>query len=624
MAASRERGLERKRRGGDLSSDDPPASTPALALFPGGTYPSQLADGPAGGFHGEYRGFFPREGGVWDPSGSYFGGRGKGHGGLDIYAPYAPPPLETPILAIADGTLNCRYGHLQPNALGNRAEIKAPGAKEVFSYGHLSRFEGRSRKEVKRGEIIGYAGCTGNADTEGECSVGGSCNINAGHLHLSVRNEKDVTVDPLKHVELKLRFGAGEALAKTRPCSEWVDTASGPGPKTRWHSSPPDEQLTRLSGRSEVSWRRANGRRVPLPPPFALLEFDATAELKASRAFYELCRSRFEKLRALSPPARQESLLSADEKTFKAFLETRAEAAATAIASSARDALKGIRDRVVNEQQAVIGLGSADPAARVPGWLMRHISALEQMLWVVCGGPSLDLMASNVAGTEGKDRYKAHPLLADKGSFASLRCLEVIECGAGVGGSAWLSAADGGRGALHLTSLRTGEGDQARDYRVFSVTFGAGSLMHATVSERMAEPALGGTAEAPPVEAAIAKYLDLLFVAFAAIVDIHWLALRHQVHLSSEAVGAAAGQRRIEILRDVERAIGRALDALAACPAFLETGDGQVVPQPLLRRLAAANVTLFDGLIARSQQKEGDRPVGPGLHMLKAVTPNEN
>lgn len=620
-----------------MSSEEPPALPPAAALFLGGTYPSQLADGPVDGCHGEYRGFFPRGGGVWNPKGSQFGSRGTGHPGIDIYAPYAPLPLETPVRALFDGKLTCRYEQVEPNKIGNRAEIRPAGKKKVFSYGHLARFEGRSRNDVKAGEIIGYAGCTGNADTERECSRPNSpCNVNAGHLHLSVRDESKSpaeTADPLSHVALRLRIDSGGAdadLARERPCSKWV--TGGSGLQQPWQPPPPDAKRRRLAVQEKMDWRRADGNRVPLPEPFALLEFDSTAQLRASHAFYKLCSLRLEKLSELES-RREELGLSAEDKELKTFLSTRAAVAVAAFPAGAESALTTMRARIVREDRGVIGLGAADAVECVPGWLLRHVSVLEQMLWLVCGGAALNHLASNVASTEkdaviiGKEpdqdpRYMALPLLSKKG-FTQFKCSGPLECGAGVGGSAWMSVADGSRSALHLTGIRTGEGDQAQDRWVSSVTFGAGSLMHATVSERMADPAFGGSVEEEPVEQAIGAYLDKLFLAFAAIVQLHWLAHRHGVHLSNEGSGDSAAQARIEVLEEIERAIGKALDALDACPAFLLAHQDLGLPHALMRRMAASNVSSFDALIAESLRTEGAAPIGPALYMLHAERPNE-
>ncbi|EFK95999.1 hypothetical protein LDC_1983 [sediment metagenome] len=52
-------------------------------------------------------------------------------------------------------------------------------------YGHLSGVQGSSRA-VKKGEVIGYTGCTGNAE-DGTCAKPNRCNGHSSHLHIAVR-----------------------------------------------------------------------------------------------------------------------------------------------------------------------------------------------------------------------------------------------------------------------------------------------------------------------------------------------------------------------------------------------------------------------------------------------------
>ncbi|WP_374474681.1 M23 family metallopeptidase [Zoogloea sp.] len=151
-------------------------------------YPVQKAGTtPAAGVAGELRGYYRRSDGSdrWKPAWSGFGHprNGKTHQGLDIYA-----RVGTPVVAIADG-----YAMLYPtptpgDELGIKAGVTIRGSdnkKYDVLYGHLSSLEGVSRA-VRKGDVIGYSGCTGNAD-DGACTKPNRCNGHSSHLHVAVR-----------------------------------------------------------------------------------------------------------------------------------------------------------------------------------------------------------------------------------------------------------------------------------------------------------------------------------------------------------------------------------------------------------------------------------------------------
>ena len=71
-------------------------------------------------------------------------------------------PMDTPVLATDDGKVLKLY---QSDRGGIMLYQSDPSGNYVYYYGHLSRyadglFDG---KQVKRGEVIGYVGDTGNA-----------------------------------------------------------------------------------------------------------------------------------------------------------------------------------------------------------------------------------------------------------------------------------------------------------------------------------------------------------------------------------------------------------------------------------------------------------------------------
>lgn len=87
---------------------------------------------------------------------------GRRHEGIDMAAPRG-----TPILAARSGFAEFKVS----GAGGNAIWLTAPNG-DKFYYAHLDAWEGTSR-EVRRGDVIGYVGSTGNARGD--------------HLHFEIR-----------------------------------------------------------------------------------------------------------------------------------------------------------------------------------------------------------------------------------------------------------------------------------------------------------------------------------------------------------------------------------------------------------------------------------------------------
>jgi murein DD-endopeptidase MepM/ murein hydrolase activator NlpD len=117
---------------------------------------------------------------------------GRRHQGIDIFA-----PKDTPVLSTTSGLVT-RVG---TNNLGGQVVwILGPGLEQHY-YAHLSRYGSfRAGDRVEAGEIIGYAGNTGNAR-------GGPV-----HLHYGIyRNGTAQNPYP------RLAAGAREAASRTGP-----------------------------------------------------------------------------------------------------------------------------------------------------------------------------------------------------------------------------------------------------------------------------------------------------------------------------------------------------------------------------------------------------------------------
>ena len=185
-------------------------------LFNTAEYPVQIGSRDAI-YSGEIRGTYKNK---WRPKSSLFGpvrnGGAKIHSAIDIYA-----PVGTPVVAICDG-----YALNKPiegnENIGNRVwlEFKLPDGKWKFIYGHLDKFEGESRN-VKKGEVIGYSGCTGNSGKAG-CGVGNKCGLRSDHVHLKLVAPSGVPKDPQLALKWSLRYFS--AAINDVDCSEVIKT----------------------------------------------------------------------------------------------------------------------------------------------------------------------------------------------------------------------------------------------------------------------------------------------------------------------------------------------------------------------------------------------------------------
>ncbi|MBP7056640.1 MAG: M23 family metallopeptidase [Candidatus Omnitrophica bacterium] len=105
---------------------------------------------------------------------------GRIHEGLDIFA-----PLGTPVLAAKSGLA---FPGNVPTGYGLYVMIYHPDGSQTY-YAHLSKIMARAGEKVRRGELIGYTGNTGNAKN----------NAIQPHLHFEIRKDGK-TLDPKKYI----------------------------------------------------------------------------------------------------------------------------------------------------------------------------------------------------------------------------------------------------------------------------------------------------------------------------------------------------------------------------------------------------------------------------------------
>jgi len=91
------------------------------------------------------------------------------------------------------------------------------GQKWDLLYGHLSAVVGKDRV-VKKGDLIGKTGCTGNAD-DGACSTANVCGGYSNHVHIAVKESKPggSYCDPAAFFSWTLDY---EQDARNVPCNQ--------------------------------------------------------------------------------------------------------------------------------------------------------------------------------------------------------------------------------------------------------------------------------------------------------------------------------------------------------------------------------------------------------------------
>ena len=114
---------------------------------------------------------------------SLFGAARSGareHQGIDIFSPRG-----TPVVAAVDGWISST----SPNRLGgNVVWLWDPARGQTLYYAHLDRHAVSAGQRVRKGDVIGYVGNTGNARST------------APHLHFGIYRRGHGAIDPLYYV----------------------------------------------------------------------------------------------------------------------------------------------------------------------------------------------------------------------------------------------------------------------------------------------------------------------------------------------------------------------------------------------------------------------------------------
>lgn len=580
-------------------SDSGAKNLPSLFSERAGEYPQQTTDPVDPTSAGEYRGYYKsvgEEGGRWFPRQSTHRGRAGGaHNGIDIYARYAPFPRETPILAATDGTFSPVFDDLSPDDVGNRARIETTfdGKSATFIYGHLARFHGGGRK-VKKGDVIGYAGCSGNANAAGECSTVGGCGVTSCHVHLiaafgskvSENNGKKKTVlndvNPAELLGWKLGFKNNDNPIR---CKDWTGPKHPNGPEI------PSEQ-GELKATVRTEWPRVAGkngslRHNPLPAPFDLHEFDDTRAIVATRNAYDLIATR---------------LMDAD--VGKRLLEP----VVTAYLGSGTAAEK-IQEAVAAERDTL--LASTD--GPLGGQVNRVLILLHHAFWHLIGGQAMTVALSQ----RTFDRYVKDELALNSEEIKKFRTVTLFESGIGVDGEARLVSVDHGQSAHHRTQIKNyKEGDTEGDTKEVAVTsigFGRGSLMQATWPEDISS-----------TDIATEFYLIRLRAALMALWHLETVVYRNEQALRADTVEIRNGA-----VASIDAALGIVLIWLPDLTSHLSiVGLDDVAKEErrealglLIKDLSSRNAKLFELARLRSNELETGRQVGPAFLTFEIVEP---
>lgn len=451
-------------------------------------YPSQTKKARVATDAGELRGSYPigKKKDIWKPYLSRLWGRSTkdndpAHGGWDIYAPYFPYPNEVPIYAPISGRMQTVFNVKSPDDLGNRIWLWTgkPWQSQRLIFGHLNRFNGRSRK-VKKGEIIGYAGCSGNANSEGECTTAGQFKVNTGHVHLSLRDAAGKTVDPLPALGWSLRYSEWEKT-KTKTPTEW-DTSG----YLLDNVPAPADWCGRLNAKSfaiELIKKKSTKAKA-LPEPFNLIDIDRKRSIEQTQAAFVVMHARLKKKK--------------DHKTYK-FQQHGAEV----FRESIKDATKLVAQ--IEAQRKTIS--ASDPTKSL-GTTTRMLFDANRLFWLMIGGRALLRVVSNP-----KEKLKK----GQKPTWTGVP----PDCGLAGKGESWIIAGPNAQSALHAARFVNDEG-KPRGWTA-SVTFGAGTEFHAILDASAAD-----TADLPKD---LHDYLKKCWELFSIIIYLHKFIHRSRTRL---------------------------------------------------------------------------------------------
>lgn len=605
-------------------------------------------------YGGELRGFYPwrddkKKGeeapkptvdkGVWFPLNSgkhdHAADGHRSHAGIDVYAPYAPFPYEIPVLALADGEVEFVFVHDTANGMGNQANLHLfhegfGGHIYRLIYGHLNRFipghrvtwpEGqrdpqvihlpaRTRIPVKQGDVIGFVGISGNANSVGEATTRQSpAGVASGHVHLQLsqsiptgdrppagtqeppRTQRTLNLEPVLPFKLDQM---GDALPDNevtggRPAAiRWKRLNQGHASywKPRYEG-----RLLKPLGDGSVSTlaiqptKRANPKLPNLAPwPFHGLRLDDEALLKGASAAYG---------RIIT------GLTGGIGPFTKAVLEAQGAALAkdperaTRVASTLDD----LHDRAKAPADRTKG-NDDHRAARATAALLHLLEGL----YTLMGGPGFEEPALRQAVRAGR----------------------WVSSGAGVGGILSGVASVGPRsdkgatpflsaGYIHLAGkIASG----AKVYPAISVGFGAGSAREATFARATSKNVTGSGGASSE---ALAAYCDGVVRSGERLHQLIGMTIKAHQRLIGDDTGPWEGFcRAVNLVANEQR---------TAAEHYFNQSVDDAARQRLWRQVATDAKAVIDASeqFARKpigkQKSEEDERAMPELRLIYSETP---
>ncbi|WP_454019554.1 hypothetical protein [Azospirillum sp. Marseille-Q6669] len=629
----------------------------------GDFYPIQLASPPRSDpqrsrYIGELRGFYPRhdalgspiepmiQNGYFEPWNSFLhdtpneDGRHRGHGGFDVYTGYAPFPFEVGVRALVGGTLTLKTAYQQTTngfevevidgrsvhmrrraieGLGNRVALSfevTVGTRVVgyrLDYGHFNRFApahpdvpaAQSRK-VEQGELIGFAGKSGNADERGDSrTLTSPFRMNAGHVHLALVRllgaadaSGTTTAGPPNKVDLyavlqrKLGYhpehdelGYGNAADEKRARPTITGWIAPPKPALKGALERPQLPLGSLGvtfvppapRRTVREGSRPVQRRVLMPAPFDALDFDSSTLIAVTRNAYAAMRTRLDAEAVTNPTtaAQREAKAEAADHIRDA---TRRFATLTSTAQAENDVThwgETVGALVARASGRWTTL-EQNPLER-PAKVLLSFIHLAEALHILMGGPALEALA---------------------------RSKEQVACGISVRGQATAVAWDHAVVAAHVTNIEgdpPAGGGEAPRFWVGSITFGNGSLRHATLPM-----------QARGTDAAVDAYLLGLARGFYDYQRAIRLAIaQHQRIAHGDAAATAA-------LVAALKAVATRLLGLA--PTI--NGGTEAIRAAVMKALVSGNIAAFAKAATIAASETPVSPVAPrldGLHFRPSI-----
>ncbi len=413
----------------------------------------------------------------------------RDHIGVDIYAPYFPFPHEVPIFALAAGeltriwTLHRKLSGGDYEGYGNRIRHlfyvphEGERLKCEFLYGHLERLgpgidsnvrdsrhpsdkRPKLKYTVKAGDLIGFAGKTGNADHHKECStLEASFKANAGHVHLGFyldgksQDPLSVLPKPLAYNPVNKELGLSPAAKEKyqRPLiTNWPSTAT----KLRAKQEMPEVP----AGRLKPDWtsplrrrriERENGKptfkRALLPSPVTALDFDHSASLQDTLDAYFALK------------ASNAADITRAYKTHKSWF-TQTGAPDVKIWDETLAAYFHRANGHLNSLKISPDQNNLVVQPKNAGHLILSLMHLYEAFWVLLGGPAFQSAAKG----------KMQP-----------------SCGAAVYGHLRAVAYHHAVAGLHHTEFEIGGTKRWS----LSISFGSGSLRHAVLTQTATETA---------------------------------------------------------------------------------------------------------------------------------------